>query len=762
MKRLPELLAPAGSMEAVTAAVQSGCDAIYCGLHSFSARASAVNFSMEEMAEVIRYCHTYGVKVYITMNTLINDGQMDEVESMIVEAARKGADAFIVQDFGLMNRIHQRYPSIELHASTQMNVHHPSHIHILHQAGISRFVIARETPIEIVNEFVSTQHPIEVFIHGALCMSYSGQCAMSYIIGSRSANKGECAQPCRLPYQLVKKQNDRWISVAAPSPYLLSTADLNTLDQLDELVSAGVSSLKIEGRLKRPEYVAAVVQAYRKKLDDPNASTQAEQKAMAQMFNRHFTKGHLFHDSFQLFVSGEKPNHIGTPLGIIDEIKGQYMFIIISDKLHTGDGIRVMNALDEGMTVSRMWSETSEITTATQGARVRIRRIDGANVGDRVNKTTNSELIERLREQIESQPRTRLVTGHFTASVGNVMKLTVSDGRREIEVSSSDPLQSATNRSTSKDEILKQLNKTFDTPYRFERITFDIDSMAFIPVSKINALRRDALIRLQEQPVIEIIREERIDSVDYVQPPLTFRFSCTTAEQIDQVISAGFDQILISNSSLASACELRGIPYVWQTPRIHPTVTFDHATEWVIGEIGQIAPGRVISGDWPLNVTNTESVKWLLSLGLRSVMLSSECTFDDIESIMKNGSDTKLGYLPCEVAVYGRREMMVMKHCPIAQAANTERLDGCEMCVQQEFALKDRKNMIYPLIKDETCTMHVFEHQPLDNFGLAQLYFDVGIRMFRVTFTDETAKEVMRVVNKCVSLTKNLQQNSNL
>ncbi len=757
MNKKPELLAPAGSMDAVIAAVQSGCDAIYCGLQRFSARATAVNFTMDEMAEVIRYCHIFGVKVYITVNTLISDEQMKAVVSMIVEAAKLGADAFIVQDFGLMSVLHHRYPEIELHASTQMHVHHPSQVNLLHNAGITRFVIARETPIETVREFVKTAHPIEVFVHGALCMSYSGQCQMSYIIGSRSANKGECAQPCRLPYQLLRHQQGQWIPVVSQSPYLLSTADLNTLDYLEEVVNAGVASLKIEGRLKRPEYVAAAVKAYRKKLDDPMALLEQDQKAIAQMFNRNFTKGHLFHENSRFFVSGDKPNHIGTPLGIIDEIKGQYMIIALSDELRTGDGIRILNDLDEGMTVSRMWFDKTEITSASKGQKVRIYRVDGAKSGDRVHKTTDKTLIDRLRYEIENIHRTVSITGHFVAKTGQPMKLTVTNGVKKAEVTSLDVVEAARSKPTGKEEILRQLSKTLDTPYRFSEITWDTDENIFIAVSKINALRREALEKLSEQTLIDIYERPSISEIKFEQPSLSFRFSCTKTEHIDLVWESGFKHILISETVLASYCQGKGIPYIWQTPRIHSSKPFDYAVEWCIGEVGQIRFGRRMSGDWPLNVTNKDSVLWLLSLGLSSVMLSAECTMDDVASIMRIRNDDHK-HLPCEVAIYGKREMMVLKHCPIAYTLTDGKQPGCTLCTQHEYAIKDRKNKIYPLIKDDMCHMHLFENQAFDQMNLTSAYFDLGIRMFRVTFTDESDEEIRRIVNGCIDLTKNLQQ----
>jgi len=762
MRKIPELLAPAGSMEAVIAAVQSGCDAIYCGLHRFSARATAVNFSLEEMAEVIRYCHSIGVKVYITMNTLINNEDMDEVVASVVEAARKGADAFIIQDFGLMNILHQRFPQIELHASTQMHVHHPAQINLLSSVGITRFVIARETPVKTVKEFVQTGHPIEVFIHGALCMSYSGQCQMSYIIGSRSANKGECAQPCRLPYQLMEKVANQWRPVYTKSPYLLSAADLNTLNHLDDLVDAGVSSLKIEGRLKRPEYVAAVVKAYRKKLDYPHASAVSDQQAMAQMFNRNFTQGHLFSETGSRFLSGQRPNHIGTFLGKIEEIKGQYMYIRLNDDLSTGDGIRVLNDSDEGMTVSRMWLDESEITSASKGQRVRIRWFEGAKIGDTVNKTTNKSLIEQLRKDIENQPRTIQITGRFFSSVDKRMQLMVSDGRRMVETTSEDIVEPAKNQPTSKSDILKQLSKTLDTPYRFSDIEVHSDDQGFIPVSKLNALRRDALKLLSEQPEIEITEKTFPVFIKEYNHELKFRFSCRSIEQIDAVVDAGFTHIMISSIDLAAYCEKKDIPYIWQTPRIHSSLRFDRAREWCVGEVGRIEEGRLLSGDWPLNVNNVDAVLWLLSLGLSSVMLTSECTFDNLESILASAKKSGYEYLPCEVGVYGKREMMVLKHCPVASTLTDGKLPGCSLCIQSEYALKDRMNKVYPLIKDELCNMHLFEHQPLNRLDEIENHVRLGIRIFRITFTDETLEEIVRIVKKCAVLTKNLQQIINL
>ena len=319
-----EILSPAGTMESFYAALLGGCDAVYLSGYQFGARSYAGNFSMEELKEVIEIAHLYQVKVYVTVNTMIYEREVENLIHYIDELITYHPDAFIIEDIGMFDLIHQRYPKLELHASTQMHLHNQSGVEFAKKIGLKRAVIARETPIEEIKKIrEQVDLPIEVFCHGALCISYSGQCLMSSLIGGRSGNRGTCTQCCRLDYTLCNEKKE-----PLEHGYMLSTKDLNTLDYIKELIEAGIDSIKIEGRMKRPEYVYYVTRMYRKVVDayyqnQPIEITEKEIEQLKKLFNRGFTKGFLFHENMRCFINAYRPNHMGIPVGKVISVQNK-------------------------------------------------------------------------------------------------------------------------------------------------------------------------------------------------------------------------------------------------------------------------------------------------------------------------------------------------------------------------------------------------------------------------------------------------------
>jgi putative protease len=319
-----ELLAPAGSKEAFYAAVNNGADAVYLGGKIFNARQFANNFSNEDLKEIIAYAHFHGVKVYITVNTLIADTEIKDLLEYLVFLRNSGVDAIITQDLGVAKLVKEYIPDLELHASTQMTIHNSPGVQFLKEQGFKRVVLSRECSLEdIKNIHKEDKTELEVFIHGALCICYSGQCYMSSMIGGRSGNRGKCAQPCRLGYELMNDQGQK-LTDESFGKHLLSPKDLNTSEFLIELLEAGVTSLKIEGRMKRPEYVATVVRIYRQILDqyyahEPISLTDENKRDLKQIFNRDFTSGYFIKNQGADLMSYKKPNNRGIFLGRVQE-----------------------------------------------------------------------------------------------------------------------------------------------------------------------------------------------------------------------------------------------------------------------------------------------------------------------------------------------------------------------------------------------------------------------------------------------------------
>ncbi|KAB3547613.1 MAG: U32 family peptidase, partial [ANME-2 cluster archaeon] len=345
----PELLAPAGDTESLIAAVENGCDAVYLGATTLSARASAANFAPDELADAIDYAHLRGVKAYVAVNTLIKDSETNDAADLLRRLDESGADAVIVQDVGLLSMARSLAPDLPIHASTQMTVHNSEGAGFLQDMGVTRVVLAREMTLDEIKQVrQNTDLEIEIFVHGALCISYSGQCLMSSMIGGRSGNRGVCAQPCRKRYRLRTLPGGR--EVKTDGEYLLSPRDLNTSRILPELIEAGIDSFKIEGRLKRPEYVACVTRIYRGLIDryakDPSGYfvTGDESRSLAQVFNRGFTAGYLTGNPRGKLMSRMRPYNRGIPIGTVIGCEQNRLRIRLSGTLRTGDGIGVTGA----------------------------------------------------------------------------------------------------------------------------------------------------------------------------------------------------------------------------------------------------------------------------------------------------------------------------------------------------------------------------------------------------------------------------------
>ena len=341
MKKV-ELLAPAGNMEALKAAVNAGCDAVYLGLKSFSARAFAGNFSHEEFIEAIHYCHTRNVKIYCTINTMLYETEIENAKKEVDFLYEDDCDAILIQDLGLFHYVRTCYPDMPVHCSTQMHIHNLKGVEFMKNQGVERVVLARETPIEIIQQACQMGVEIEVFTYGAICISYSGQCMMSASVKNRSANRGMCAQCCRLKYTRVDGSHFK------EGDYILSPKDLNVIDQLPSLLDAGVSSLKIEGRMKRSEYVYLVIKTFREAIDAYYANktyhvSSERLKQLEEMFYRGFSNGHLFHDDVTHRMSQYRPNHQGIAIGKVLAYRNGRVQVKLSDDLYQNDGLRIIN-----------------------------------------------------------------------------------------------------------------------------------------------------------------------------------------------------------------------------------------------------------------------------------------------------------------------------------------------------------------------------------------------------------------------------------
>lgn len=488
MKTKCELLAPAGGMKQLIAAVENGADAVYMGGHMFNARINADNFTAEEMKQAIAYAHVRNVKVYVTVNTLFRDEELQEGLEYAAQLYEMGADALIIQDLGFGSIVRAPLPEFALHLSTQASIYNVRGITKAAELGYERVVPARELSLEEIKRVAATGTDIEIFVHGAMCICYSGQCQMSRIIGGRSGNRGLCAQPCRLAYNLDGREG-----------YHLSPKDMCTIDRLGEFIEAGVASFKIEGRMKSAEYVAAVTSIYRKYLDmyyETGAVNvdDDDRRALEQIFNRGgFTQGYLDQNPGRQLLSGDIPKHQGIYIGRVLEKTGQIVRIRTNEELANGDGIEIHDRNVTGNIVTY-------IKEAGRG-KLDIGDFKGyVSKGAAVYRTSSSAQLKSLRKTFEEGKFIKKVSVdlEFTAHIGEYPKLTVCEGSNEIEITGDILCERAINRALDEEAVKKQLAKTGNTPFEAADIRCIIDSGISLPVAAVNSMRRTALERLQE------------------------------------------------------------------------------------------------------------------------------------------------------------------------------------------------------------------------------------------------------------------------
>lgn len=760
-----EILAPAGSFEAMQAAVQNGCDAVYLGGQRFGARAFANNFDNQRIVEAIRYCHRYGVRVYVTVNTLIHQDEIEATLAYIGFLHKNNVDAIIVQDYGILYAVRQRYPNLAVHASTQMHVHNVEGVQYLMSLGLTRVVLSRECSIAQIREIhqACPEIELEAFVYGAHCVSYSGQCLMSAMIGNRSGNRGECAQPCRLPYELWKERDGKQTSVVEGARYLISMKDLNTLDHIHELIDAGVYSFKIEGRMKRPEYVAKVVSVFRKAFEAYDEKrrfkvSSEDNEHLLKLFNRGFTPGHIFDQRGSDIVNTERPNHIGVAIGVVAYVhrNEKRIGIKLHQPLYQMDGIRFLGREeDDGWIIHKIYRNDLLVNQGNIGDMIEIDYRDGIEKGSKVVKTSDSKLLAGLQETFAKPSRKLPIVMQAEVRVNQPLRLQVSDGIHTVNVNSEQPCDRATNTPLSNERIQQQLSKLNDTSFVVQSIHIDNDGLSILPISQLNQLRRTAADELMKA------REEApsLDSFPYQEKEFvvslpkrevsepTLSCSVYTKDQLDMALACGMKRIYLHNEALYKEYSNHDA-VVLSSKRVNDNHTPYPSDKLLIRELGALHTALEINKeiyiDDTMNIYNAYTVAYFQSLGAKSVALSNELSAFQLSSLM----DEVRSAMDIEFNVYGRIENMLVKHCVINSCTIDTKQKDCNMCrIGDNYALRDRKNENYPLLCDQDCFTHVLHSKPLVLLDEVAYILSTGVNVLRMNFTIETAEEVKSVVN---------------
>lgn len=617
-------------MDSLKAAVMAGCDAVYLGGVLFGARAFAGNFTNEEIVDAINYVHLYGVKVYVTINTIIYDSEVERFLDYVRFLHKNNVDAVIIQDIGMFDLLRKKFPNLELHASTQMNIHNYDGALLAKKLGFKRVVMARETPIDVIKKIKEEiDIEIEVFIHGALCVSYSGECLLSALVGKRSGNRGTCAQICRKKYDFYDDDKNKLNT----NNYLLSTKDLCTLKYIDKLIEIGVDSLKIEGRMKRSPYVYLVTKTYRKVIDNyyNTGKLKIDENdiiELKKMFNRNFTKGFMLNEDNNNFTYDKRPNNIGIEVGqVISKVKNDLKIKLTYDVL-VHDGLRILDDKeDKGLVINKMFMNNKSVLEAKKGDVITLKYDKYVEKNSKVLLTSSKKQLDSISEAIKNQERFIYIDLNFTAKENENLKLTITDGLNTVtEMLDKTPMR-AINKETSFDVIKKQLSKLGNTVYKARSITLNLDDNLFINIKDINEIRRRAIRKLNEKRLYKIDFVEKDYTIGVPDFP-SIKQTAVLVNKENESLKDKYDLIYTEDEKTKDEDSIIVLPRIInEHPFIKNTV--------MIGDFGGLLKYDNFQTNFSFNVVNSYSVAFLHSLGAKLVTLSYELSLSQIKNMIE-------------------------------------------------------------------------------------------------------------------------------
>ena len=720
-----ENLAPAGNWDALRSAVAAGADAVYLGYAAYSARAGAGNFDEQQLRDAVRFAHLHHVRVHVTVNTLIKDGEMAGVVDVLRLLSEIRVDAVLVQDLGVLRMARRCFPDLPIHASTQMAIHNATGVRFCRNQGMTRAVLARECSAAEIALAAKEGIEIEVFGHGAQCVAVSGECLFSSVVGGRSGNRGRCAQPCRLLYT-YRGKTAAW----------LSPRDVCMRDDLPELNKAGVASIKLEGRLKRPEYVATIANSYRNAIDAMDnghfrKADEAEMTGLRQIFSRGgFMRGYAMGAEDAGVIDPARVSHGGVKIGRVEFAAGNMARVRLERNLDDGDGLQIRTAQGDAELIY-----AGHDTEAGQIAVVRLRPDIRTKAGDEVYRLTSEKQLQWARSlAIPAIPADMALIAY----PGKPLALTMTDGKSSVTVMG-DTVAPAQSRAMSEEDARRSLGKLSDTPFSLRTLTVQTAG-AFVPVSALNQLRREACQQLAEARIAAFTRkagrEETADDLIYPDTPDAPSMAIVrTREQADAMQGAADLLVWYPEDFRADALEsgLRDMPDgVWlQLPTVCEEKTLDLLCDFVqrnAGKLGGIVLGSVgqLGRTWnvPMGagsgipVMNRRAAQFLLEQGCRFVTASSELSGAELRTLMQN-------HPPVVVPAYGREQLMLLHHCPARTYLGlTKGHAACRMCDQHSpdalagQTLTDRRGTVYPLLRQrlpEGCLVRLMNALPTNN-----------------------------------------------
>jgi putative protease len=782
MKQKPELLAPAGDWECLRAAVANGADCVYFGLPSFNARMRADNFTEEDLPAVMKYLHARGRKGYVAFNVLIFTGELAEAARCLALLERTGVDAVIIQDVGLASLARSLCPGLRVHASTQMTITSPEGVRFARRLGAVQVVLARELSLRELAKFREEEReepmPLEVFVHGALCVAYSGQCLTSEALGQRSANRGECAQACRMPYDL-------WVDGKARDlgdrRYLLSPQDLAAADDIPALISLGIRSFKIEGRLKSPEYVAAVTKVYRRVIDDawnnrPEPLRAQERYELEMTFSRGFFNGWMDGVNHQKLVHARFGKKRGPFVGTVAEVGRDYVSVRAEVALLPGDGV----VFDTGEDTNR---EQGGRIYQIQGDRLYFQhgKINFARIapGTRIWKTDDPRLKRDLQKTYAADPPIvrRTIDWTLLGRVGEPLHVRAVCDDCAVEGVSEVVLQEAREHPLDADKVGAQLSRLGDTPFQHGRVDWQVEGRVILPLKELNRLRRDAVVRLSEkinvgarpvsaEPRIGVLTAKlaaisaRRTSVE--GRPVSLQVLCRNLEQIEAALESGtsllyadFEDIRRYKDAVTRVREQSGARLYLATPRIQKAgeegffrlIANAKPDGVLVRNLGGLAwfreAGLPMVGDFSLNVANPLTAGYLMDEGLEAVTVSYDLNIRQVLDLLAAAPPEWF-----EMTIHQHMPMFHMEHCVFAAflSEGTDHTNCGRPCDRHAVSLRDRVGLEHPVKADVGCRNTVFHGKAQSGAVFSPEILAAGLRRFRVELLQENKEEAVRVI----------------
>ena len=773
-----ELLSPVGDFDCLKAAVQNGANAVYFGGQLFNARYSARNFDKDGIREAVNYAKSRNVKINFTLNILLKNNEFDDAIDVVKYIYELGVDAVIVDDLGFAKYIIDNFPGMEVHGSTQMTIHNLEGAIALKNLGYSRVVLARESTLSDIDYICRNANiDIEAFVHGALCISYSGQCLFSSAIGGRSGNRGRCAQPCRMYYNMLEtSDNVSYKNIG--KGFLISPRDLCGLDFIPDLIKAGVKSFKLEGRMKTPEYVATVTRIYRKYIDlalsdNDYIVDKNDLHDLMLAFNRGgFSKGCLGGDDNHDYVFEEKPSNQGLYIGNISKIdkKNGLISLKTNEPLDIGDTFLVQQE-DHKYTISEILKNGSHVKSAAIGDLVTIGRVKGKlELGDKVFKI-NSSIISKEIKEFNSHEHVKIpLVANFKALIGKPLELEVvsldEPGNTYFGLSTTisneiQPIEAISNP-ISKERLIEQLNKTTDTNFEFKQINIEMDDNIYIPkISSINALRRDALNTLYQKginnftrilpsklPSTELVHQHVFPSIrtySILLNSISNSMDYSSLKNVDRVyiplkffIKKEFESKLLEISQFTDCYidiptivrdNFRNVFYNNFDEKVNKfnikglVISNLSGIEFMMKYVGKLD----IVSKYTLNIYNNHTIDELKKVGVNRVTVSPELYTDNLIDLCNNSS------LPTEFLVYGKLPVMHIQYCPLGKSNKCYPTCSMKCKTSNRFYLEDKLGYKFEFVPDNMQTITKIYNSKINSIDYAKFPFDSCL----ISITDE-------------------------